>query len=173
MRYSLGMSDSFAQRVASEKHRHHERRRILVARRLLNLPDDVRIYPDPPDAPVESEAAYGSIVGRVGRLSRRDPEQLDLNGVPIGERLETMAEALKLWNASLPVELLRSYEHKIVQIKKRLRTPWPRDFSPEHANLQRELISIKARVSAIYTDRHAVRQRNRDALRSAAPAPSA
>lgn len=151
----------FARRLTPDTHASREARRILVVRRWLGLADDTHVPIDPPDGPVKDEGSYEVVLGRLERLSWRAPEQLDLNGVPIGYRVVVMQEALKQWNASLPVELLRSYELKIIEVKRRLRTSWPADFSPEHADLQRELIRLRARVTSIYRDRHEVRQARR------------
>lgn len=132
------------------------------------------------DAPVRNEFHYMTLDGRITRFQRllcRGTRQ-DLKGRSLDTRIETMILAMVEWDGKFPLPGLAQYEKRIREIKHELRSPWPsigifarledgkHDYSSDqwwsdeerinrsrYADLQRELLWLKRRVTKIYVAR--------------------
>lgn len=116
-----------------------------------------RVQPIPPDGPIHTEQHYLTVRDRRDRfVARRRPDERDLNGAPIANRIAYMEVGMRMWDGMLSLDVLRAYEQRIREIKGLLRSPWPKKWGPEmqaQAERQRELRRLKRRVTDIYAAR--------------------
>lgn len=144
------------------------------------------------DAPVQNEMHYMTLIGRINRFNRRR-KRVDLEGVPLTERVKRMTRAMLEWDARFPIPGLHQYEARVREIKVVLRSAWPdlgiipegHDYSEgslsteqcdnrlRYRKLQRELRWLKYRLTEIYKARQWAKRDGKAFVSATAPSTEA